>query len=56
MDGPYVFNFEVFMMKLKDFVKFMRAAHNLSLYEPDVKTKKIMQSDCLREVNEKAVS
>lgn len=40
MDGPYVFNFEVFMMKLKDFVKFMRAAHNLSLYDPGVKNVK----------------
>lgn len=40
MDGPYVFNFEVFMMKLKDFIKFMRVPHNLSLYDPDVKRKK----------------
>lgn len=37
MDGPYVFNFEVFMMKLKDLINFMRAPHNFSLYDPDVK-------------------
>lgn len=53
MDGPYVFNFEVFMMKLKDFIKFMSIPHNFSLYDPDVKMYKIMQSDCLHEVNEK---
>lgn len=28
------------MMKLKDFIKFMRVPHNLSLYDPDVKRKK----------------
>lgn len=37
MDGPYVFNFEVFMMKLKDFIKFMRVLPKFSLYDPDVK-------------------
>lgn len=30
----------------------MRPPDNFSLYDPDVKMQKIMQSDCLHEVNE----
>lgn len=37
MYEPHVSNFEVFMMKLKDFIKFMRAFHDFSLHDPDVK-------------------
>jgi hypothetical protein len=41
MDEPYVSNFEVSMMKLKDFIKFMRVPHNFSSYDPDVRMQKI---------------